>query len=192
MAYLIEPIDALHSLGVSPEQVDAVFLSHLHFDHTGHVNRFPNARIYVDSLEYEFWVHGYGRKEVFAALAGADDLVALQDMTKSGRVTLLDGTSAVAPGLVSVRVGGHTPGQHILSVNTPGGPVVLASDALHFYDEMNRDRPFVLFTDVEDMFRGYELLRAFDDVGAKVVAGHDMDVTARFGNSSDAQFTTSI
>jgi glyoxylase-like metal-dependent hydrolase (beta-lactamase superfamily II) len=192
LTFLVEPVRALQALGVEPEDIDAVFLSHLHFDHTGHLHEFVNAHVYVDAMEYDFWVSGYGRKQAFAAVAGADDLAALQDMKKSGQATLLDGTCSVAPGIVSIRVGGHTPGQHILSVNTPDGPVVLASDALHFYEEMERDRPFVLFTDVQDMYRGYELLRAFEEAGAKVVAGHDMDVTRRFGSHGDQKFTTSI
>lgn len=192
LTFLREPLVALADMGIKPKDVDAVFLSHLHFDHTGHADCFPNAQVFVDQLEFDFWTSGYGRKRAFEVVAARSDLEALHEMKKTGQLQLLDGSMPVRPGVVSIRVGGHTPGQHILSVKTKEGVVVLASDALHFYDEMNLDRPFVLFTDVEDMFRGYELLRTFEQSGAKVVAGHDMQVMDRFRASDESPFATSI
>jgi len=191
-AFLIEPMNALNELDISPESVDGLFLSHLHFDHTGHIDRFPNARVFVDRTEFDFWVHGYGRKQLFAASAESDDLAALTSMQERGQLTLLDGTSQVLPGVVSIHLGGHTPGQHILSVSTAGGPVILASDALHYYDEMNLDQPFALFSDIEGMYRGYEILREFEASGASVVAGHDMEVLDRFGFDDRLPFATFI
>jgi glyoxylase-like metal-dependent hydrolase (beta-lactamase superfamily II) len=190
--FLIEPMQALNELEISPESVDGLFLSHLHFDHTGHVGNFPNARVYLDRTEYDFWVNGYGRKRLFAASSETDDLAALTSMKERGQLILLDGTTQVLPGVVSIHLGGHTPGQHILSVNTPDGSVVLASDALHYYDEMNLDQPFALFSDVEGMYRGYEILREFEESGARVVAGHDMEVLDRFGYDEQLPFATFI
>lgn len=190
--FLIEPLHALKEMSLTPEDVDALYLSHLHFDHTGHLDQFPRAEVFVESQEFDFWTQGCGRKKMLAASSESTDLLALEAMHRRGRARFLEGTSVVQPGIVSIHVGGHTPGQHILSVNTVNGPVVLASDALHYYDELYLDRPFALFTDVEDMYRGYELLRQLESAGVKVVAGHDMAVIERYGVEDSAPFLTRL
>ena len=58
--------------------------------------------------------------------------------------------------------------------------MALASDAIHFYDELDNERPFLVFSDIADMYRGYEHLRERAATGAVLVAGHDPDVMRRF------------
>jgi glyoxylase-like metal-dependent hydrolase (beta-lactamase superfamily II) len=79
------------------------------------------------------------------------------------------------------RLGGHTPGQAIVEVDTDAGRVVLASDAMHYYEEIERDRPYNLFTDMGDMYRGYDTLRSLgDQPGTTLIAGHDPWVASIF------------
>jgi glyoxylase-like metal-dependent hydrolase (beta-lactamase superfamily II) len=76
---------------------------------------------------------------------------------------------------------GHAAGQLITQVASPTGSVVLASDAIHLYEEMRLDRPFWLFCDLEGMYRGYEMLRHLEArPGTVVVAGHDPAVMTMF------------
>jgi glyoxylase-like metal-dependent hydrolase (beta-lactamase superfamily II) len=59
--------------------------------------------------------------------------------------------------------------------------VVIAADALHFYEELERDRPFFVVADLVDMYRGFDVLREMtEDAGRLLVAGHDADVRKRF------------
>jgi glyoxylase-like metal-dependent hydrolase (beta-lactamase superfamily II) len=61
------------------------------------------------------------------------------------------------------------------------GAAVLAADALHFYEEVERDRPFFIVSDLVEMYRAYEVLREMsEDTGRLLVAGHDPDVMRRF------------
>jgi glyoxylase-like metal-dependent hydrolase (beta-lactamase superfamily II) len=58
---------------------------------------------------------------------------------------------------------------------------VLAADALHFYEELERDRPFFVVADLLEMYRGFDLLREMtEDRGRRLVAGHDAQVSKRF------------
>ena len=52
----------------------------------------------------------------------------------------------MAPGITAVRVGGHAPGQLVFEVAGEHGPIVLASDAIHYDDELELERPFGIFT----------------------------------------------
>jgi glyoxylase-like metal-dependent hydrolase (beta-lactamase superfamily II) len=58
--------------------------------------------------------------------------------------------------------------------------VVLTSDAVHLYEELERDRPYAIVSDVPAMYRGYDRVRALRDEGARIVAGHDPMVMGRF------------
>lgn len=83
-------------------------------------------------------------------------------------------------------VGGHTPGQLVAQIavrdeDGEPGAVVLAADALHFYDELELDRPFFVVADLADMYRGFDVLREMcEDPGRVLVAGHDAEVPQRF------------
>lgn len=184
--FIVTPVEAVRAFGLEPTSIDRVFLSHLHYDHTGNVRGFPNADATLDSLEYDFWTTGHGRKQMLWASAEQDDLNYLEDLRSEGRLELLDGSGLLAPGIKAVRVGGHTPGQQVFTVNTGGAPVVLASDAVHYYDEIVLDRPFALYSDIEGMYDAYELLRRMQGAGAEIIAGHDLEVSRRYGTLADS------
>ena len=98
-----------------------------------------------------------------------------------GRARTLGARTELAPGVTAIDVGGHSPGQLILAVETDGGPVVLASDAVHLYEEYERDRPFEVVADLAEMYRAYDVIRDLcRRPGAVMVPGHDPEVMDRF------------
>ncbi|WP_157890631.1 hypothetical protein [Mycolicibacterium goodii] len=84
-------------------------------------------------------------------------------------------------------VPGHTPGQIVTHVTTKHETVVRASDALHFYGEMELNRPFQIFIDRMGMYEAFEYLRELDaQPHTTIVAGHDPAVTERFVHAAEA------
>ena len=132
--------------------------------------------------EYDFWTGPMGRRGQFAHTTEASELDHLRELRAAGRLTLAGRTRQVAPGIELIQVGGHTPGQAIVTVATAGGPVVLASDAVHYYEELERDRPFSIVASLADMYAAFDQIRELADGGARVVAGHDPLVAERFGH----------
>jgi glyoxylase-like metal-dependent hydrolase (beta-lactamase superfamily II) len=94
----------------------------------------------------------------------------------------------VAPGVELTEVGGHTPGQLITAVAAPdGSTAVLASDALHFYEEVERDRPFAILADLPAMYLAYDTLALLaGEPNTRLVAGHDPQVRTRFAKDTTA------
>lgn len=176
------PAEALPRLGIAPEAVATVIVSHAHWDHTGGIHQFPHAAVVMAQAEYDFWTSPMAAREHFAAHAEPAEIAHLETAARQGRLTLIRGQHTLAGDIGLIEVGGHTPGQLIVSVPTAAGDtVVLASDALHFYEEVEKDRPFAILADLPAMYRGYDLLAELaSDPRTHLVAGHDPQVRDRF------------
>jgi glyoxylase-like metal-dependent hydrolase (beta-lactamase superfamily II) len=177
---LVDPVRALAGLDVAPGDVDHIVVSHLHYDHIGNLAAFPAATISAARPELDFWTGDGPAVTGCADLAEPAEIGWLAAQARRGRVQLIDGDAEVAPGVEVRLVGGHTPGQLVTSVRTAAGQVLLASDAVHFYEEMRLDRPHRFVLDVPAMRAAYAWLRAQELHGALVIAGHDPEVAARF------------
>lgn len=169
-----DPVVLLARLGVSPGDVDHVIVSHMHFDHTGNLDLFPGATLSVARAEFECWTGQYGKRSAIAHAAASEDIQVIQDRERAGQVHLVGTAEEVAPGVTAIPVGGHTPGQMIIEVETPTGTVILASDAAHYHEELQHDRPFYIYSDMLAVLGTYDLLRAkAGQPNTRVVAGHD-------------------
>jgi len=98
----------------------------------------------------------------------------------AGRVRFHDGDGELAPGVTLHHVGGHTLGLQIVRVATRRGWVVLASDASHFYANMEQSRPFPIVYNVGDMVEGWRRAQALAESPAHVIPGHDPLVMERY------------
>jgi glyoxylase-like metal-dependent hydrolase (beta-lactamase superfamily II) len=176
------PAQALPLLGIDPADVTAVVITHAHWDHTGNVGQFPHAQVVMTEAEYAFWTSPLGTRRHFAAHSEAEEIALLARRRGDGTLSLFTGQTTLAPGIELIEVGGHTPGELIVTVAAPGGgTAVLASDALHFYEEVERDRPFAIVADLPAMYQAYDTLAQLaGQPGTHLVAGHDPAVRERF------------
>ena len=101
------------------------------------------------------------------------------------RVTFHNGDGEVAPGVTLHRVGGHSDGLQVVRVETARGPVVLASDASHYYGNMHRRSPFPIIYNVGDMFEGWDIAQRLAGHPDRVIPGHDPIVTEIYPRASD-------
>ncbi len=177
------PLRLLDSLDIAAADVDEVIVSHMHFDHVGNMLLFPNAHFTMGRAEYDFWTGPRAERALFEWTLPRPALRAVEQLRGDGRLALVEGAHEVATGVTVTPMGGHTPGLLVTRVSTASGEVVLASDAVHSYEELDLDRPYNLFTDLEQVYATYDALRALDARDdAWVVPGHDPLVRRHFGS----------
>jgi glyoxylase-like metal-dependent hydrolase (beta-lactamase superfamily II) len=178
---LMDMNTALRAAGVNPDAVAQVVVTHAHYDHIGGLPAFGTAEVIMTRSEYDFWTGPMGSRTLFAHAAEASEISRLRSLRDAGRLTLTGRSHQVAPGIGLTEVGGHTPGQAIVTVATGSGRLILASDAVHYYEELERDRPFSTVADLADMYAAFDQIREMgQDAGTRVVAGHDPAVRERF------------
>ena len=120
-AHWTTPARALPGLGIAPDDVTTVVISHAHWDHLGNLGEFPRAAIVMAEAEYAFWTSPMAARAQFAAHAEPREIALLASARAEGRITLFTGQYALAPGVDLIEVGGHTPGQLIATVSTGTG-----------------------------------------------------------------------
>ena len=172
--------EGVKALGIEPEKVKDVVVTHMHYDHAGNIPLFPNARLHLQDKEMDFatgrcMCHGLMRHGY-----EAEDVVNLVRCVFDQRVQFHDGSSEIAPGVELHHIGGHTKGMQAVRVRTRRGWVVLASDSSHFYAHMEQDRAFPILYSLADMLEGYNTLRKLATSRQHIIPGHDPLVMARY------------
>lgn len=174
------PSEGLKMLDIDAAKIEDVIITHMHYDHAGNHHLFPRARFHVQDKEM---VYTTGRCMCHAMLGHAYDVEDVVQMVRrvfDGRAVFHDGDDELAPGLSVHHVGGHTMGLQMVRVFTRRGWVVLASDASHYYANMEQARPFPIVYNVADMLAGHRRAYALADSRHHVIPGHDPLVLERY------------
>ncbi|MGI9049291.1 MAG: N-acyl homoserine lactonase family protein [Rubrobacteraceae bacterium] len=174
------PTEGLRELGIDSEAVPLVILTHLHYDHIGNLEKFPAATFVVQEEEMKFWTGRYAGRPHFREIVETEDVLHLVRENFAGRLRFVAGSEEIAPGIEVHLTGGHSHGLQVVRVKTVRGSVVLASDATHFYENIEQDRPFSIVADLAQMYGAFDLVRSLADSPGHVVAGHDPLVMERF------------
>lgn len=181
-----EPANALSLAGVDPRDVETILLTHLHWDHAGNNDLFPEARVLVqrDELRYAIAPGPFFRKAFLAPESGWGVPPYL-----GPRIATIEGATEIHPGLRVIPVPGHTPGSQAIAVDTEHGTFCIGGDAIMTYDNIERNLPPGFHVNVDDAVSSLDRMRAESD---HLLPSHDYGVLLD-GNVTaiDARHTTS-
>ncbi|HUC67862.1 MAG TPA: N-acyl homoserine lactonase family protein [Stellaceae bacterium] len=174
------PGDGLKMIGVDLAAVEDVFISHMHYDHAGNHDLFPNARYHLQDKEMQYCTGRSMCHGVLRSSFAVEDVAAMVRRLFAGRLCFHDGAEEVAPGLSVHFIGGHTMGLQALRVWTRRGWLVLAADAAHLYANIEEQRPYVTVYNVAEMMEGHRTLAKLASSPAHIIPGHDPLVLERY------------
>lgn len=177
---LMDPHAALAPLGITPEHITEVIVTHLHYDHAGGLHLFPNARLHLQAAEMAYATGPCMCHDTLRMPFTARHVCELIKRLYSGKVAFYRGDAEIADGVTVHQIGGHSRGLQSVRVMTSAGWLVLASDAAHFYENFEARKPFPIVVDLADMLAGFETLYALSSSANLIVPGHDPLVMQRF------------
>jgi glyoxylase-like metal-dependent hydrolase (beta-lactamase superfamily II) len=178
---VLRPVrEGLQAIGIDPDAVEHVIVTHLHYDHAGNYDLFPHARYHLQDVEMAYATGRCMCHSLLRIPFEVDDVVAMVRKVFAGRVMFHDGAEEVAPGISVHRVGGHSRGLQCVRVKSRRGDVVLASDASHLYVHFEEGRVFPLVYNVGDVLEGYATITKLASSSRHIIPGHDPVVLARY------------
>ena len=143
------PKVVLSELGLTPEDVDTVFITHAHFDHFGSVEDFPNATFYIQREEIEKWVWALSLPDRLRWLLIAvdpSDILRGVNLAAQGRLRTVEGSvEDVLPGIdLHLAKDSYTFGSMWVTVRNDGKPDsedtwVLAGDLVYQFSNIKND-----------------------------------------------------
>ena len=128
----------LKAAGYQPEQVDEIYITHMHPDHVGGLVAdgkmvFPNAIVRADMREGSFWLSGENMDKAPADAKGffQGAMASLNPYVAAGKLKTFDGETDLVPGIRAIPARGHTPGHTIYAVESQGNKLVVWGDLMH-------------------------------------------------------------
>jgi glyoxylase-like metal-dependent hydrolase (beta-lactamase superfamily II) len=175
----VRPDSAVLRAGVTPGAVTDVIISHIHWDHFDGADLFPNAKIWIQREEVDHHIDSTG-KVLDRAIDGPDAAM-LHALRTTGRVALVDGDAReIIPGITVYTGGKHTFQSQYVGVRTGQGTVVLASDNMYLYENLDRQVPIAQTLDAASNLAAQRRMVTLASDARLVVPGHDPAVLARF------------
>ncbi|MDR1510890.1 MAG: MBL fold metallo-hydrolase [Synergistaceae bacterium] len=131
----ISPTIAVERVGVKPEEVTDVIVTHAHWDHIGAIHCFPNARFYIQKEEYLKYLEWLALPPEFSILTRCvtqEHFVQLLDLSKEHRLTLLDGPcDNLLPGIHIKTGSGHSVKMQMAIIETENQSYIAVGDAAY-------------------------------------------------------------
>ncbi|MGK2899468.1 MAG: MBL fold metallo-hydrolase [Burkholderiaceae bacterium] len=131
-------VDNLKAAGYQPEQVDEIYITHLHVDHVGGLVAegkmvFPNAIVRADRRDADYWLSAANLEKAPADAKGffQGAMASLNPYVAAGRFKPFDGDTELVPGIQAIAAPGHTPGHSIYKVSSQGQTLMLWGDLMH-------------------------------------------------------------
>ena len=181
----VNPVEALARIGVNGSNVKRVIITHIHFDHVGGMEMFPQAfpqaKFYVQKKEFDFWIKSPLVKKM--PFVGITDTLAnkiVADMEGTDRLQLICGDQIILPGIELLLTPGHTLGLQSVAVNTAKGKAIVASDCAHIARSFKEDNPSCLIMDMVGWLGSYEKLKAKASSIDLIFPGHDVKMLNDF------------
>ena len=178
-AGFIRPDSAVARAGVNATEITDVIISHIHWDHFDGADLFPNARFWIQREEVDHHIDAAGA--VLDRAIDAPDAVMLTTLRAQGRLAYVDGDAQeIIPGITVYTGGKHTYQSQYAGVHTAQGTVVIASDNMYLYENLEKHLPIAQTVDAASNFAAQARMVTLATSPRLIVPGHDPSVFTRF------------
>ncbi|ABP68301.1 beta-lactamase domain protein [Caldicellulosiruptor saccharolyticus DSM 8903] len=147
--------DILNENNIDPEEIELIICTHLHWDHIGNIDLFPNARVVFQlkelgwALSAPVWEPGYIKfftQPIFKKI-------------NEGKVLILNGDKFINEVIKVIKIGGHTPGSQIVEVRLGERKIIISGDTIMTYKNIEEEIPVGLFYNLEECIKAISMVK---------------------------------
>ena len=183
----VKPSDVIAPLGLKPGDVTDIFLTHMHWDHAGGIELFPAARVWIQKDEYDYYTGAAWQSPNTHGGIDVDDVLEIVRRNIEGKVSFVRGDDETSLSGIAFGIGGrHTwQSQFVAAQARSGRTVVLASDNMYLYENLDTHKPVAQTLDATSNLRTQDRMRSLASDPKLVIPGHDPVVFERFPKVTD-------
>src|SRR5215471_9374227 len=186
VADFVKPSDAVRRAGVAPEDITDVIITHMHWDHADGMDLFPNAKVWLQKDELEYYSGSAWQSRRTHGGIDPDDVLAAVKLNIQGKVGLVNGDAQeILPGITCYTGGKHTYASQFVAVNTAAGTLVLASDNMYLWENLDKHAPIAQTLDAASNLRAQDRMKELAGDAKRIIPGHDPAVMMRYKKVAD-------
>jgi len=177
------PDSMLLKLAIKPGEVTDIIVSHPHWDHIDGINLFPNAQIWLQRDDYNYYVGQAWQKNERSGGFAKRDILHLVDRNLSGKVTLIDGDDKeIIPGIKVFTGSRHTFNSQYVQVQSGGDRIVIASDNIWIYYSLDKMLPAPSYGtfDAKSYVAAMQRMKTLASKTDYIIPGHDVKLFSKF------------
>lgn len=178
----VKPSDAIAPLGLTADKVTDLFITHMHWDHAGGIDLFPNARVWIQKEEYDYYTGDAWQTARTHGGIDPEDVVEIVRRNTQGKVSFVKGDDETSISGITFGIGGkHTWQSQFVTATTPKNTtVVLASDNMYLYENLDTRTAISQTLDAASNLRTQDRMKSLASEVRLLVPGHDPAVFDRF------------
>lgn len=177
----LKPSEAIARVGLKPDDISDVIITHMHWDHADGMDLFPKARIWIQQDEFSYYTGEAWQQGGSHGGIDPDDVMALVKINTEGRVRMVKGDDQEAIDGIRFYTGGrHTYASQFVAVNAKAGTVIIASDNCYLYENLDKHVPIAQTLDAASNLKAQDRMKQLASSPRLIIPGHDPAVFARF------------
>ena len=175
-------VNNLKAAGYQPEQIDEIYLTHMHGDHIGGLVKdgqrvFPNAIVRAGKADADFWLNKANMDKAPAEKKGyfQGAMASINPYVQAGKFKAIEGDGELVPGVSALAEHGHTPGHTVYVVQSQGQKLMLIGDLIHVGAVQFENPQVTIGFDSDDKAAYASRKKVFDDAaksGALIGGAH--------------------
>lgn len=177
------PDSVLLKIGVEPAAITDIIISHPHWDHIDGIKFFPNAQVWMQKEDYNYYVSGAWQKGGNSGGFEKSDVLAVVERNVAGKVTLVDGDNKeIIPGIKVFTGSRHTYNSQYVQVQSGNDRIIIASDNIWIYYSLEKMLPAPSYGtfDAKGYVAAMQRMKTLASKADFIIPGHDGRLFTKF------------